>query len=474
MQPHFLFSQMNFQILTDFNPPKSWSKAVAAGISISILISLSRCVDMNTSHPEESSNSSLSTQVEPGTFTASSRILAEFDVVEGLAKPNASSLSAVSTASASNSVKDTILLVAGISPPRVEGVLLQATDFRIKGKLLYASYNAQGSNFLGALQIIDLKKAEEPKLLQTIGFRNADIHSLDLAGNRLYLAGGRLQDGFSSPAFLEIIDLEKGLIPTPYSSRIIDLPSFAATSVVAFSGNVAVSVGALKGGVVVVENVAAISEGIHSLSGLSTTFHPLEDARYLGQNGSQLVCVKGTPGGLWILDKNSGLSRVMEIAGATIPESKSTVEVQGNDILLGMGDGGVQSFSLAGDKITFEVAAAQVAGLAPEKSVTNAVSGRFQEFFAADGEAGIRVLRFHQNQVVELARFSLGEQVTVDPKDGNGISVNAVVYHAQYLVMAAGLGGVQIAWMKRGLSNSAKAEAIFFEEYETQKDKWAE
>lgn len=364
---------------------------------------------------------------------------------------------------------DTLCLVAEISPPVYNGNTLQASDFRKYKNKIYVSYNTRGAPFMGALQIIDVSKIQQPGLLQTVIFKNTDIHSLAVKKNNILLAGSTSESEYSTPACIEIIKLKNGLISSveeyQSQSRRIDLPSYAATSAIKINKYLGVSVGAEDGGVVFIKFNKSIKLGYNSLTNLEYSLYPLNDARYLSKNKNITGCVKGTNGGIWIINRSEieteGVEgELINLSGATIPESKSTLQIRNNKAYLGLGDGGAQILDLESKKVLYTIDQIHSDNSASELTVTNAVSYGYKEIFTADGEGGVRVFRINNSSVDTLAKISFG----------TGISINAVHYYKKHLILAAGLGGVKIVSMKRENELKSKEEDDYFDNLEIEED----
>lgn len=354
---------------------------------------------------------------------------------------------------------DTLVLLAEVDPPRLDGKILQASDIYLnelsKGTRVYISYNMRGEQFAGAVQIIDIGTGENgatPKLIQTVVYNDFDVHSLTEKNGYLYLAGATGDAKFKTPAALEIIKLDSaGKIPQPYYSKRIDLPSFAATSVVKVKDQVFVSTGDRGGGVVEINNPLKLQGNFTNYTDTDHRFYPLEDARYLAASGNYILCVKGTDAGLWVLprDNPNASPNVLQLKGATIHESKSTVEVSEKGVLLALGDGGAQLLDSNDLHITHMIPQVIHPVLERGKTVTNAASGYFKELYTADGEAGARVFDFSSSAAAtQIASINFGA----------GKSVNAIKYFNGYLIMAAGEGGVKIAKLYRKDKSVSDAE----------------
>lgn len=344
-------------------------------------------------------------------------------------------------------------LIASVSSPVIKGQKLQASDiFIIKGNvdLVYVSYNMVGPKSYGGVQILSLDETRDHpvKLEQTLLFKDSEFHGVFADGNYLYLAGATTDPSFKSPAFLEILKLKKGVVTNLRGTR-IDLPSYAATSVIKGFNRVFVSSGDTMGGITSFSEKKSWPVGIFSAKELRDGFYPLEDPRDLSLNGHSLYAVTGGQSSLWTRRFNGngrgGLDTSLPLMGANVPESKSSIIVNNNFAYLGLGDGGTQIRSLANNRILGRIPALELKHLDDALTVTNSVEIHANELFTADGEGGSRLFKIKSNGDIEqLTRIRFSE----------GTSVNSIKKEGNLVVFATGLGGIKVALQKK--SNSKK------------------
>lgn len=356
-------------------------------------------------------------------------------------------------------------LLATISPPRYKGLALQASDIDIYHDQLnnntraYISFNTQGELMAGAIQIIKITNAKvnkyepssnnkvektvELEVEQILVFKDTDIHSLKREGNNLFLVGATSDPLFKTPSVLEILSLHKGLIPHDQSSR-IDLPSFAATSVISINEGIYVSVGDREGGIVRLNNKFAFPFGYIHIEGIEHDFMPIDDPRGLAYTKDEVLSVTGTDASLWIKSRKK-LSRaepaiIHPIEGANLKEAKSSIEVSRYYIYLGLGDGGTKVIDLKNYEVLGFIPQKIIPGLDSALTVTNAVSADGDEIYTADGEGGSRVFQIENaGDLRQVASIRFGSK----------ISVNSVKKLGDYVIFATGLGGVKVARLIR-------------------------
>lgn len=381
--------------------------------------------------------------------------------------------------------KDTLQLIGQIKPLEFEGHILQASGIYIKrhslktNRRVYISYSTRGEKYLGAVQILEVKKKYTrldnfyldqknrlrfdpklvPEVVQTVIFKNFDINTIHVRSNKLFLGGGTSDPLFKTPAVLEIINLNDGLISKNPESKRVDLPSYTVTSVIAVKKKIYAATGDRYGGVVELPSAKSLKNGLSHFEELPYRLYEIDDVRDLAFDKENIYAVKGTDAGLWILSRtdNKSEGKLINLSGATIPESKSTIELTRDSIILALGDGGTQII----DKKTFNIKA-----VIPQAnhyknnqslSVTNAASGRFRELYVADGEAGARVFSYDPKN----KNFTLSSKITF----GDGKSVNEIKYVNGFLIIANGMDGVKIARLFRRNKATILEEAKYYDEF---------
>lgn len=325
-----------------------------------------------------------------------------------------------------------LTLIAEVSPPEIGGISLQATDVCISGNKAYVSYNVQGETFLGAVDVFNISDPAQPVLLANISFSDTDVNGVYNDGNYIYLAGAREADDLNSPAILERVTLQGGL-PTD-NTELLDLVSWAATDVTVANNNIYVTSGADDGAVsIIAKNTFTVS-----------ATYAIDDARGVDINSGDIGVIAGTPARLLVFDDlNTAPLHDYTLDGATIPFSKSTIEINRKKAIVAVGDGGVQVVCLNDGSVIDSLAAPAVAGLDPGLTVTNSASADHDILFIANGEAGVYVAesdqRFDSNDCNTSDLTLLGHlQFAVDQ------SVNHVAYKNNLLFIAGGLGGLKI------------------------------
>ncbi|MEE8336292.1 MAG: hypothetical protein V3S48_07655 [Candidatus Neomarinimicrobiota bacterium] len=329
---------------------------------------------------------------------------------------------------------DSVILtwIAEVYPPEIENVTLQATDVCIKGKKVYISYNVRGETFLGAVDIFSIDDPAQPELVSTMSFNDSDINGLYLDNDYLYLAGARDGGDLTTPAMIERVELQGGLLTDVTSS--LDLVSYAGTDVTVAGNYIYVTSGSEGGAVTLIsKNNFTISET-----------YTIEDARGVDTKDGDIGVIAGTPARLMVFDDLTD-SPIYDytLTGATIPFSKSTIEINRKKAILGIGDGGTKIICLNTGIVIDSISALVLSDLDPGLTVTNSASGDKDIIFIANGEAGVYVAESEEkfdSKDCDTGSLELLGHLQFSEDE----SVNHVAYKKDLLFIATGLGGLKI------------------------------
>lgn len=370
-------------------------------------------------------------------------------------------------------------LVAETQAVSLDGQTVQATDIALKENKAYISYNMAGDAYLGALQVIDLKDETSPVTITEVVFRDIDLNAVYVKGSDLYIVGAAdpTSRSIATPAVLMIMSLKQGI---PQSSiKVIDLPSFAGTDVLVKNGYIFATVGADDGGLV--RLMASDPDSFDS----EVDFTSIEDARSLAVEGGFLGVLKGTEGQITyyqtstlatssITLKSASPERQVAFAGtATIPNSKSTIDMVSEVSVVALGNGGVKAILSESSSETpvFEVAALTgYEGLNDSLTVTNAVAVNQNLLFRANGEAGVDLYKLSK----KIRTVSEGDTVSVTRlgflEFEDLASANGLYYRQGLLFVADGLGGMKIVLVDRDVSSTSDEDEDSAEQDQDEED----
>lgn len=329
----------------------------------------------------------------------------------------------------------TLELISEISPPSIDGQLLQATAVAFQGELAFVSYGAGGSRHLGAIDVIEIRSGAGAVVRSSARFHDTEINAISVDDSFVYAAVTTEEERFEFPAGLERIGHFAGKLTLQGNWR-FPLNSDAGTSAYAAGGKIYATSGD-DGGLHVFD-----SGSLKKSRSL-----PLHDARWVDGNNGRVLVVQGTPGRLSVIDVES-LSpiAIFSFEGADIPGTKSTVESVGSTAFVAAGVAGVQILNIDSGAWLGAIPRPDPKQLGLDTSVvtTNAVTVDDNLVFIANGEAGVYVVEgevdFGFTDGVEPPRLSRPGRLRLDQLQ----SVGHVAYEDKRLLIASGSGGVKI------------------------------
>ncbi len=441
--------------------PKGRNRVVKPAMALALAAVLSACEGVDV--PGDQANERLSITNNQAALNARVTYVDEDVLIDGgssvLPKPKAALIAnntgngvvkvklATAQAKGANSIK--LKLKAYLASPEVEGELVQATAVTVSkdARSAVVSYNMRGAPRLGAVDLVTFKKRSRPKLSSTILFSDSDINSVTADGAQVYAAVASGAPEFTGPAVMERIRIKYDKMILDDNAR-VQLSSFAATSTVVTKNAVYATSG--DGG-----HVAAFDKD--TLEKLGE--YPLDDARWVAwdKKGGRIVVAQGTPGRLAVFEEgvfpggSMNLLNTFAFPGANIPESKSTVVVEGGKAFIAAGTDGVQIMCLDDGQILGSVPIPDPAslGLDPSVVVSNSVSVDEQLLFISNGEAGVYVARASDDFEDTGCNQTFSLTILGKLKFGDLQSVNHVAVVDKYLLIAAGTGGLKIVEVKK-------------------------
>ncbi len=317
-----------------------------------------------------------------------------------------------------------LVLVAEVEALTYNGTVLRSTHVCINGDYAYASYNYEGSTYLGAVDMIDISDPYNPFLVESAIFTETDISSIAYADNTLYLAGARefIDGDDTNPAILLKMNLNNGSLTDDV--EIIDMPGYVATDV-ALGDNYIYGVSGDNG------ILGAYSYNDNSLAASAS----LSDLRSVGVNNGQVVILQN--GSIRTFDASTLTQNLSFSTPTDVTEAKRTIDFYGTNVLASEGANGTGIYSLSnGEKLTsIPVADATGLDVADDEVVTNAVSVNNEHIFIANGGVGVSVVSINSENIADLTDFG-----SLD-LDG---SANYVKSEAGFVFVADGFGGLKI------------------------------
>ncbi len=329
-----------------------------------------------------------------------------------------------------------IKLRAEVAPPQFEGKKLQASHIKIAGNYAFVTYNRQGSEYLGGIDIFDISDISNPVLISNAIFPFKDLSSIEIESlgsgqnNFVYIAGAEdmgYNNDLNTPAIAEryILNSANQFQHVDEPRQITDLMSYVATDIKRFHNRIYVTSGSTGG-------LTTLNPGMNILE-----TKMINDARSIDADSEKMVVLKGTPGKIFVFDLNGHPIREIETGGATIPEAKSMVRISENFAFAALGELGMKMYNLTtGQEVGYLPRPIEyLTADTPENYVTNGVSINDEIILVANGGAGVYVAQLTDNNQIAL----MGSM-----KFEAGSSANFIEARDNKIFVATGVGGLKI------------------------------
>jgi hypothetical protein len=360
----------------------------------------------------------------------------------------------------SNSVVDTdfkIKQVAVLAAPSIGDFALQATDVIVHGDFAFVSYNRQGSDQMGGVDIVDISNPSKPVLRSQLLLKDRDVNAVVASNDEVFIVGAnRAED--EGPAYLAKISYKDGRFEGDLTS--VWAPGYAGTDIVIQDDIVFVSSG---------DRAGVFGYRIKDLMMVSK--EEIYDARAIAINScepTRLSVLTGQPAELSIFQTHAKsesypifeLLSHYDLGGAKTPEAKSTLQMGQNYALASQGEAGFSIVCKESGKILSQNPVETSDAVAAEDSATNAVSAMSGLIFAANGGAGLHVYSAKvgsQNPGCSGIETHIIGRVDF----GHYASANHVFATKKMIFVASGLGGLKILTLDR---STGKKDLVDFDE----------
>lgn len=332
-------------------------------------------------------------------------------------------------ASVEDSSSFVLVLRAEVAAPVYNGLDLRASHVTIENGYAYVTYNREGEDYLGGIEVFDVSDISNPQLVSQAIITDTDISAVVYKDGALYLAEAvntLENDNFNTPAVLEKMILDNGLLSSNTIQR--DLSSYVATDVNVGFNKIFVTTGS-DGHVFVIEP---------NTLGIDTLF-ALNDARSIDINNDKVAVLSASPFMLSLYDYLNDTFSTTSVGGMTIPESKSEVKLDGDYAYVTLNDGGLKVIDITTGNIVDQIARPETAiGGADIDYVTNSVSINEELILIANGAAGVWVGSKYDGDPIEIYGSMEFQS-----------STNFVEGKDDVIFVATGFGGFRILEVQR-------------------------
>lgn len=159
--------------------------------------------------------------------------------------------------------------LADIRVPSVDGRELSATSVHLEGDYAYVTYHLHGAGYGGAIDIVDVSNADDPRIISHKKYRDTDLNDITVggSGSYIYVTGGRkpASSGYGKTdhhgAVVTQIELRNHQLTA--TDRETPLRSYSGNAVEAAGNYLVVSTGGHGGGFYVLDTRSlSVVEGI--------------------------------------------------------------------------------------------------------------------------------------------------------------------------------------------------------------------
>lgn len=324
----------------------------------------------------------------------------------------------------------TLKLIATVTPPTVGSTTVQANSFWLDSNMAYIAYNNQGLPVVGAIDAVDLTSPASPRLVSQMAFPTEKINGLAVSQESLYFTGG--DSSLHSAVVGKIALSPSGQLGT--ASEPTRLSSYAGTGIAA-RGNSFYATSGDSGDLSLFDSSLKVAVTV-----------PIADARgvAVSPDGKTVGVVSGQPGAMSLFDRAGAPTASYTLGGASIPESKSTIQIGARLTLVSLGNGGFAVVCTQNGAVVASEPAVTIADASAEGTVTNAAAAGAGLVFTANGAAGVYVYRLSLGPLIPGTNCTSDTLTLLGYLDLGNFSANMVYFRNNYLFLADGLGGFRI------------------------------
>ena len=329
---------------------------------------------------------------------------------------------------------------------QLNGLTISATSVYLRDSVAFIGFQYVGDSYSGAVLIVNVSDPNNPVVKNLIEYQNADIRHLFFTRrnsvNYLFVGGASLEFE-NRPAFVVQITLDDHLeMNDPNAYKIYDLPSYGVTGFAqkGSSGNsLYVSSGYLNSSLSIID----IPNKVYTESVIS-----VNHIRSVSYETSGIYLLTSTELKKYSKDDFSLISSI-NVKSDVSEDSKSSMNIYGSSIVLGVGANGTQIHSTSDlslldsvPQVDFTANSNSHPQLLKRFTVTNSSKVSDEYLFTASGGAGVHIYEY-DSDVKSITASSVYAELgyfTVE----NGESVNSIDFDSGIMVVAAGSGGFYI------------------------------
>ncbi|ADV51052.1 hypothetical protein Celal_3803 [Cellulophaga algicola DSM 14237] len=321
-------------------------------------------------------------------------------------------------------------LIAQITPPSFPGgENLTATHVNIVDDIAYVSYNTVASDYVGAIDAIDVSNPYSPQITSRLYYTNADINAIAYDNGYIYIVGGVDSEksvAASTNSFVAKIPATNGKIDVNSGITYGFQEGFIGTDIAIDGNSIYVTSG--KDGVLAVYDK-------NSVTLMNET--PLTDLRSVTTVNNNIAVLDASKG-VSIFDTNFSLIKEIAISSDFGIAAKRTLDFSQDKIYVSEGSKGAGIYNAtSGAFIEYISILINPEGSDATDNVTNAVAVNENAILMANGGAGLSLSEESSNSTSPVGIIDL---------EG---SINFVASKGDYIFAASGTAGLQIIKMNK-------------------------
>jgi hypothetical protein len=322
----------------------------------------------------------------------------------------------------------TFTLRADVDAPEVESKKLMATHVAIRNQYAVVTYNIQGEDSGGMVDVFNVADPMNPIIISQALFPRADINAVDFLNNKIVIVGaaGNYEElGFESPAFAGVLNVNDDMLIQSLDT-VIDIASYSANSVRIAHNRIYITSGD-RGGLTVLNDKMQI-----------LFLHLMTDARSVDNDGENVYLLTGQPGYIHVFNALTGAgTSSFEAGSAYIQHVKSQISVDHKYIYTALNEGGVKIFHKDGTLRQHIHRPRTPEGASDLDHATNSAVVNGTLLLMANGGSGIAVAELNDDRMIYAS--------IVGFMAFTGSSSSNYVHSSGNLVfVASGTGGLKI------------------------------
>ncbi len=335
-------------------------------------------------------------------------------------------------------LQHTFTLVGEIPPLTTpSGLEIRATFVGVIGDRAYVTYNREGEQFIGGVEVVDISNPAYPVVISQALFDDTDLVALavDQSNSFIYLTGARNPDisQFDSPAILERMQLDAGLLTN--ITTCYDVQSWVTNGIALSNDWICLSSGNASG--------AGQEGGIGSVALSDSSLNVLSwdgfnNSQFVTSDDDRIVALQiGASSMLRVYDRyNTDLNMETSFPLPAIGpvDGKNNIALDGNLAWIAMGTEGVTCIRLVDGSPVNWIDAPDPGSANPDDYISNGVSVDDDYLYIANGGGGLYICPLS----AESGELSVGGIWDFQS------SANFVSVHQDMVFVASGAGGLKI------------------------------